>query len=238
MRVLFICRKRLGDILQCFPAARHLRDRGHEVFIESDVFYHDIFACVDYAKPVAPFHRRGMTYDKVFTMAIDPSGGGTHRRFMDYRASGKTWRQFVYGEHQEFRKAVDDPIVFTKIDWCSQRDYKFPTNVETVVLAPHGYSQIVRYPIPKLEAFCAVRWPGLPLFILTDSMRGHTRTLHAKRLRDLPALITWPEHFAAINSAPAIIAAAVRQHYVHFPQTGCAAVDDTAVNGVSEIALP
>ena len=236
MRFLLVYHRRLGDIIQLLPACRHLAQQGHEVWFECDVVYHDIFACVDYVRPVAPGAPRN-GYDRVLELAIHPSSGGTRERYDAYRASGLRWADFVY-DIPEIRGSYGPPC-FTHLAHCTPAAYGLPGDGDYVLLAPTGYSQQVVYNPAKLATWCNKRWPGKRIFVLMDKPNAQFPPfVRARRLRDLPAIVSWAKHFASINTSTAIIAAGVRQSYVHFPQTGAAVQDDTAFPRVSEVVVP
>lgn len=236
MRYLLVYPRRLGDILRLLPACHHLAKQGHEVAFECDAAYHDIFACVDYVHPVAPEGARA-GYDRVLDLAIHPALGGTAQRYAAYRASGRSWSDFVY-DHPDIQGSYGRPV-FTNIGHCQPADYGLPAHGDYVLLAPTASASYTRYDPAKLGAWCHARWPNRPIHVLLDRAdKRFPPFVHARRLRDLPAIISWSRQFASINSAAAVIAAAVRPHYVHFPEVGLAAQDDTALAGIAEVVQP
>lgn len=236
MRYLLAYHRRLGDIVQLLPACLHLSRQGHAVFLECDPLYHDIFECVDYVRPVAPGEPRD-GYDRVLELAIHPDGGGTAARFQQFRASGRRWADFVY-DVPDIRGSYARPV-FTDIGHCRPCDYGLPDDGDYLLIAPIGYSQQIVYDPADLVAWCAQRWPGKRIFgLVDDQTAAFPPFVCARRLRDLPAIVSWPRYFASINTSTALIAAGVRQQYVHFPQTGRAAQDDTAFPEVSEVVVP
>ncbi len=236
MRYLLVYHRRLGDIILLLPACRHLFLQGHEVFFECDPVYHDIFACVDYVSPVPPgVSRRG--YDRVLELAIHPSSGGTAERYAEFRSSGRNWADFVY-DVPEIRGSYAPPV-FTNIAHCKPSDYNLPPNGNYVLLAPTGYSQQLKYDPSLLVAWCGRRWPGKTIYVLIDRLDAKFPPfVRARRLRDLPAIISWSRQFATINTATTVIAAAVRRRYVHFPQIGGAIQDDITFAGITEVVVP
>lgn len=230
MTITLKCWCRLGDILLCFSAAKQLHDEGNEVLIECKTEYHDIFACVDYVKPVAMYMGRGTN----IVMGVHPNSGGTLKRYLDYRKSGQKWQDWVYAQSPVLHNCPRGAPLFTRLGHVKPSFYSLPK--QFTLAAPYGYSQIVKYRPESVMAAIGERHPGIPLKTLSDAHSSSHFQITARRLSHLPDIINWATGFASINSAPAIIAAGLGRSYLHFPQTGEAAQDDTlylAKNGVS-----
>lgn len=218
----FRCWQRLGDILLCFPAAKYLRDQGHDVYIECLSKYDSIFSCVDYVRPLPP----GVIKGESLVMGIHPTSGGTLGRYMAFRNSGTKWQDFVYAQHEILAQCPKGPPLFTKLGLVERNLYALPASY--VLVAPYGYSQVTKYRSDELIDAMKKRHPGKKLMILTDAPTRSPIHITAFRLSHLPDIINWAEDFAAINSAPAIIAAGLGKPYLHFPQTNNNGQDDTA----------
>ena len=91
MRTIIRYHERLGDVLRILPLAKHLSERGEEVFIECKDQYADILKCETYCK-----HWKIRTEydesDKIIDRQIWPT------RYEEWRKSGKWWEDFVFGE--------------------------------------------------------------------------------------------------------------------------------------------
>lgn len=234
MRVLLRYKQRLGDIIQLFPAAQALRDKGHEPWIECDSKYHDIFHAVSYVRPLTYAERR-LKFDRILSLGIHPTSGGSLERYTAYRESGKKWSEFVYND--PLIRGTYGLIDFDKTGYCEPKDYGLPDDpLAYGIIAPHGYSQVTKYDPAALISYAMEHWAPARTLILSE--KHGAGAVSARRLRDLPDIISWPKHFAAINSAPALIRQAMRKPYVHFPQTGIAAQDDTAFPGLSQVVIP
>lgn len=201
---LLICKGRLGDVILCLPAAKRLADGGNRVFFFCNPEYREIFSIVPYVQQaVGDLVPDG--FDHVVNVGVHPYLHG------DFRKSGKTWTEFVYGLSNHTRSAVDDPIVFgalPKID-----EYGLPEKF--TLLAPFGYSQSVR---PSMGWWLQTIREKLGhtdnLLVLSDTESRPETTLpivKARKLSHLPAIIKAADRFFTINSAPNIIAGAIRE---------------------------
>lgn len=218
------CWQRLGDILLCLPAAKFLRDQGHGVYIECLPKYHDIFQCVDYARPVEP--GSAMPDETVLTMGVHPFSGGSVSRYLAYRRSGTRWQDFVYSQIYALNGCPHTAPMFNRLGDAMREEYGLPDKF--ILYAPTGYSQIQKHSGVAMAERLMAAHPGLPLYKLSDTADGDPTAITAKHLSHLPQIIAWAEGFATINSAPAIIAAAIGRAYTHYPQTGDLAQDDVA----------
>lgn len=237
MRYLLRYRKRLGDICGALPAAHHLSRQGHEVWMETDPTYADLFHCVDYVRWQNPYLHPEKPFDRVLDLQIhDGKQGGT--RYHQFRASGKPWRDFVY-DHDDIRPAAWNRPVFTRTDWFDPKSYGLPEDGEYALIGATGVSQQQKHEPSKIVAL-ANRLYGdyYPKAMLTPSPVSAPGYVYCRRLRDLPGLIGHAKHCLLINSGPAIVALGVRKTYHHIPQVGAAAQDDSSLPGVSIPVTP
>jgi len=212
--VVLVYHERLGDVLRCLPIARHLAADGVEVLIECLPQYHSLFDAVSYAAPVEPRHNaKGRRID----LQIWPN------RYADFRVSGKSWEDYVYGLLPECA-GMDRRIVFDKLSARSAVDYVI-MGPQTAIVSPFGYSQTVQYS-PALVCQYAFAQFKAPMRILADPQqveacvwRGWSESLFitAKNIPELIRILRDAREVMTINSAPAIICDAVRERYYHIP---------------------
>jgi hypothetical protein len=222
-RVLVICRQRLGDIVACLPAARHLASTGAEVDFCSFPQYHSIFEVVSYCRPVGlEALARQKDYERVYDLEI------TRRGYDAYRASGIKWRDYVYGKYAEIAPARDEAPVFDRMPGVIE--YQLP---ERYALAcPVGISQVTRVDQNWFEQQCHSLSQD-PWYVLSDKS-GTSRwgiPLHARSLDHLPGLIANASTFVTINSAPNIIASGVRRAWHQVYEPGFGGQDNYAAPG-------
>lgn len=212
--VVLVYHERLGDVLRCLPIARHLAGQGVEVLIECLPQYHSLFDVVSYAAPIAP-GRAGKA--KRIDLQIWPE------RYADFRASGKSWADYVYGLVPECA-GMDRRIVFDRLDPRPAMDDAIMGPL-TAIVSPFGYSQTVQYNPALVSQFAFAKFKA-PMRILADQRqaesyiwRGWSESLFITA-RDIPELIRIlrdAREVITINSAPAIICDAVRDRYYHIP---------------------
>ena len=215
MKICLVYHERLGDIIRVLPIARHLAGQGHHVCVECLERYRGIFDAVTYAWPSAPNARAEHQFDRVIDLQIWP------RRYGAFRASGKSWGDFVFGIEPEFAN-LDQRPVFDAIDKTDGlEEYGFPRAV--CLFAPFGYSQGRRHSFSALVKACRLV-AKRPLVVLADSRQASDLIasgmpsnwiLEARSPGHLPRLIRDAEEMFAINSAPCIIAGAVRSSFWH-----------------------
>jgi hypothetical protein len=202
--------QRLGDIIRCLPIARHLAAQGNEVAIECLPQYHSLFDAVSYVRPLLPGHREK---GERIALEIWPD------RYADYRASRQTWEDFVYGMDPRFDD-MDRQIVFDRLNpepiWG-----QYGMNKSTALVSPFGYSQAVRV-MPALICQHAFEHYKAPLRVVADPMQaeqciasGWSENLFvtAYNIPDLIRILRDAREVMTVNSAPAIICAAVRQSF-------------------------
>jgi len=100
-RVLVVCRQRLGDIVNCLPAAQFLAEAGHEVDFCSFPQYHSIFRAVSYCRPAGPEAlRRTKDYARVYDLEIRRS------EYDAFRAAKTKIRHYMYGKYADLWPAL------------------------------------------------------------------------------------------------------------------------------------
>ena len=223
MRYLIKYRRRLGDIVACLPAAKHLRDEGHDVWFETDPQFADIFHCVDYVRWANPYLDNG-GFDRILDLQIHRGGDGG-RRYQEFRSSGRHWIEFVY-DNPDISAAAWRRPCFTKIDWFDPKRYRLPATGDYAIVGSTGVSQQQRHDPRAVATLASKLYPGAPIVQLSAGPTVDAGFVFCRRLRDLPGLIAHARHCLLINSGPNIIAAAVRDSHHLIPQTGPAAQDN------------
>lgn len=207
---------RLGDVVRCLALAQHLARQGAFVYVECMPIYHGIFAHVTYARPVVPGHE--IRADRVFDLQIWPA------RYDAFRASGLPWWEFVTGLYPEFR-GLPMRIEFDALptERIAAR-YGLPDNY--ALLCPFGYSQMHPVPIGEFMRLRRRLWSDCADVVLADPAQRDQllaqgwppAALLTAELSDLPAIIRDARHLLTINSAPDIIASAVRTSWHKIPE--------------------
>jgi hypothetical protein len=202
--------QRLGDIIRCLPIARHLAAQGNEVAIECLPQYHSLFHAVSYVRPLLPGHR---VNGERIALEIWPD------RYADYRASRKTWEDYVYGLDPRFA-GMDRQIVFDRLDpepiWGL-----YGMTKSTALVSPFGYSQVIKV-APALICQHAFEQYKAPLRVVADPYQaeaciasGWSESLFvvAQSTSDLIRILRDAREVMTVNSAPAVICSAVRQSF-------------------------
>jgi SAM-dependent methyltransferase len=199
------------------PGALHLARKGHDVWIECPEAYHPIFEWVSYVRPWSP---GCPAPDRVFdTTALDMAKCDTP--IIDY-------------VNVAFPKIADAPrgrtVLFDRRP--AVPDYSLPERY--AIVSPYGYSQFGNPPLEwmlrRLKGLCV----GTPqIFCLSDRPRPEcpVPVLTARTVAHLPHLIAGAEEILTTNSAPNIIAAAVRRSHL-------AVWDEDPVGGRTNYAVP
>ena len=186
--------QRLGDVLRCLPAAKHLADQGHEVFFDCFEQYHGVFDLVSYVKA-------GSKGD-VLDLEIWPN------RYNDFIKSRKNWHDFVYS-NPEIKEADKTNIVLDKLDDKPAEGLPETYNL----VAPFGISQtFYRNPLTLIQD--AVKELGKEsVFVLCppDIKIQGLNTYTAQSVEQMVKAIRGADQFWAVNSSPIIIASAVRR---------------------------
>ncbi|MEO6567238.1 MAG: hypothetical protein ABIO94_00635 [Opitutaceae bacterium] len=235
MRYLLIFHRRLGDIVASLAAAKHLADQGHDVTMETEPAYADIFHCVDYCRWKAPAEPG--SFDVSIPMQIFTPETGDISRYERFRASGKHWFDFAF-DHPAIAPARWRRPVFTRTDWFRPSDYPIPPDGNYALVCTAGISQQQAYPKEWVLELARKLYGDVPILQLAPNAEDAPGFVHVKRLRDFPGLIAHARYFLSINSGPAWIAAGVRKTYHHIPQVGRAAQDNSSFPGVSIDVLP
>lgn len=215
MKYILSYEERLGDILKCLPACKFLAAQGHEVLFHCSPQYWSIFDLVSYCRPV--WDETGA--DRTLDLQVNPD------RWHDFRKSRLKWNQFVYGLYEEIAPAVNDPVVFDKT--VEPGDYGLPESY--VLLSPFGYSQARR---PSLEWMIEVAkkicGADSNIYALADKPVPECPipVITVTNLSHLAPLIAWADDFFTINSAPSVVASAVRERYFHVYQPDYSGQDD------------
>ena len=217
MKICLVYHMRLGDIIRILPIARCLASQGHSVYVECLEPYWGLFSCVSYARPARPEDRDVMKYGRVIDLQIWP------RRYDDYRRSGKPWSEFVFGLFPEFAGLDRRPVFDLIGEQPMLAEYGLREPV--CLFAPMGYSQGRQYPMGALLDACRERTQHRIVFLVDALQLGHFRDLGvpdrdmvcARSPAHLPRLIRDAADVFTVNSAPCIIAGAVRQHFWHVP---------------------
>jgi len=203
--------QRLGDVLQCLPAARHLAQQD-EVQIECLPQYAGAMDLVSYATWVAPGQGTGERIE----LEIWPN------RYNAFRQSGLSWMDFVY-QHPAIAEA-DRKIVLDRVPDGPPPGLPDEYNL----LAPHGISQGWHYPLNKIMQK-AEEWMG-SYFLMHAPGHSYYSVPHwsAGSIVEMAQAIKHASLFMGINSAPIVMASALRYFTFFLPQKGQWAQDNVA----------
>jgi len=212
-RALVICRQRLGDIVACFPAAKHLADSGHEVEFCCFPQYHSIFLALTYCRPIGiEALERKDDYTQVYDLEIPRS------EYDAFRATKRKIRHYMYGKYEALWPLRDERPCFDRMPDVSK--YHLPARY--ALACPTGISQTPKVNVEWFRQQCLPLTQD-PWYVLTDRLDGQAAwgtPLYARSLHHLPALIAGAATFATINSAPNIIAAGVRTSWYQVYEAG------------------
>lgn len=213
MKTLIIYRERLGDVVRCLPIARHFAAQGHEVFFRCKQQYEGIFDAVTYAWR----ETHAQEYAQTFDLQIWP------RRFDHFRHSGQCWMDYVYSLYPAIWD-VDRTIVFDALDLTPDPHERYALPQGYKLAALFGYSQTRQINFLHLLK-AASKALGDDFYFLADPLFArwlmeHTncprrRIVIAESVGHLPRLIRDAAELFTINSAPTVIASAVRQSWFH-----------------------
>lgn len=213
MRTLIIYEERLGDIVRCLPIARHFAAQGHEVFFRCKQQYEGIFDAVTYAWR----ETHAQEYAQTFDLQIWP------RWYDHFRHSRQTWMDYVYGRYPELRD-IDRQIVFDAVDSAPDPHERYGLPKGYKLAALFGYSQVRHINFLQLmNAAHAALGPEFhfladPLFagwLMEHTNCPRQRIVIAESVGHLPRIIRDATDLFTINSAPTVIASAVRQSWHH-----------------------
>lgn len=200
--------QRLGDVIRCLPACKYLAEQGHEVFFDCFPQYHGVFELVSYVRPTAELRLDA----EVLDLEIWPN------RYIEYRTSGKTWTDFVYG-HPLIEKADKTNIVFDKLG--DEPAEGLPESYNLV--APFGISQ--GHKRNPLEVIVEARKKlGEKNFFVLCPPETTIKGLNcytANSVEQMAKAIRGASEFWCIDSSPMAIARAVRKEkkVVYYRQT-------------------
>jgi hypothetical protein len=187
--------QRLGDIINCFPAARHFTNQGEEVFIECLPQYAGALNLISYAKWVAPGEGEG----EILDFQIWPE------RYNEYRNSGQSYVDFMYSHPALV--GVDQKIILDCVPDGPPPGLPDQYNL----LAPLGISQGWNYPtldiLNKAEELM-----GDYVIMCESKYYFHKRHWTAQSIVEMAQAIKHADKFMTINSATAILASALRQN--------------------------
>lgn len=201
--------QRLGDIVRMLPLALHYAELGEEVQILCNDQYHEIFQHVPYCKPVSAQTQgdwEGITHNPEIWPA----------RFSEYRASGMPWLQFVYNLYP----AVDvSPLFCTLTD---KRLFQPTEAARKTFLDSYGTNYKIAFPTQWSEQsdpnVVLSKCPFAPDLIAVppEIIAPNDPRVVTFRQADLPFWIEYAQEIYTCNSAPSIIAGAVRKKpYYH-----------------------
>ena len=182
--------QRLGDVLRCLPACKYLADQGHEVVLDCYDQYHGVFDLVTYVRPG--------TADDIIDLEIWPN------RYNAFRDSKLSWMDFVY-QHPAIAGA-DRKIVLDLLPDGPPPGLPDQYNL----LAPMGISQSWNYPTLDILQK-ATELMGDYIIMCEKKYYFHNRHWTAASVVEMAQAIKHASTFMAINSAPAILASALRQ---------------------------
>jgi len=191
-------RQRLGDIIRCLPACKHLADQGHTVHFDCLNQYWGVFEMVSYTKPTDQIWVDAETID----LEVWPN------KYVDYRKSKKTWTDFVYSDPR-IKDADKTNIVLDKLG--QERADGLPDKYH--LIAPFGISQgYPRNPIQIIqEAAKELGRENIVILCPPEFQIQGLKTYTAPSVEQMAKAIRDAEEFWAINSAPVCIASAVRK---------------------------
>lgn len=203
MKILIVYHLRLGDVARCLPIARHFAGLGDEVTIECLPEYHGLFELVSYCRAASPGVDRA-EFDRILDLQIWPN------RYEDFRASGLKWADFVHGLFPE-GASIDRQIVLDVAPKCEVP----PWLASTTLCFPTGFSQVNPEPVGNVLSLAHVIAAGRPVVVVGKSDHGMAE------LKSIPQMCAWiagARDVVTINSAPSILASALRKAYFHIPE--------------------
>jgi len=186
--------QRLGDIINCFPAARHFASQGEEVFIECLPQYASALDLISYAKWTEPGSGEG----EILDFQIWP------HRYNEYRNSGKSYVDFMY-DHPALN-GVDRQIILDRVPSGPPPGMPDQYNL----LAPLGISQGWKYPTLDI-LHKASEMLGDFIILCEKDYYFYQRHWTAPNVVELAQAVNHADKFMCINSAPAVLASALRK---------------------------
>lgn len=186
--------QRLGDILRCLPAAKLLAEQGHEVFFDCQAQYQGVFEMTSYVKA-------GHSQGEILDLEIWPD------KYEAFIKSKKPWHDFVYS-HPEIKGAKRTEIV---LDLLDERPAEgLPEKYH--LIAPFGISQSHKYnPLEIIQmAAKELGKDNITVLCPPEVRIEGLKTYTAPTIEQLAKAVRGADEFWAINSAPIILASAVR----------------------------
>ncbi|NBV29827.1 hypothetical protein EBS02_12595 [bacterium] len=190
--------QRLGDIVRCLPACEYLQKQGNKVFFDCFPQYHGVFEMVSYVKPL----KNPIENSEIIDLEIWPN------RYAQYRASGKTWTQFIY-DHASIKKANPIEINFDLLD--EKKADGLPDEYNLV--APFGISQGHKRNPLDIIVEARKKLGGKNFFVLCPEgiKINNIDCYTACSVSEMARAIRDANEFWCINSAPMAIAQGVRK---------------------------
>jgi len=216
MRTLIIYDQRLGDIIRCLPIARHFAAQGHEVFFRCKQQYEGIFDAVAYAWRETSA-KRTQEYAQTFDLQIWP------HRYDEFRHSGQTWMDYVYSLYPAIW-SIDRSIVFDALDLTPDPHERYALPQGYKLAALFGYSQTRQLNFLHLlkaasnalgDEFYFLADPLFARWLMEHTNCPRRRIVIAESVGHLPRIIRDAADLFTINSAPTVIASAVRTRWHH-----------------------
>ena len=196
-RLLIINHFRLGDIVHTLPIAYHYHLLGWAVDYECEEKYHSLFSLVDYARPVRADNRRS-DYDDAVNLQVWPT------QYEEWLKTGMKLFDFVYRRFD----GVDRTI---RLAAAPHIDVPESVSASTLVF-PSGHSSTTKHHPKLVIATAECQWPNDPIIVLGEAEHGLTA------VSSIPHLVEYirrAKNVLTVNSAPTIIASAVRDSYHH-----------------------
>jgi len=152
---------------------------------------------VDYATPTLAESRRS-NYNEAVNLQVWPN------RFDEWQQSGCQLFDFVYGRFNDVDRTI-------RLAPAPHIDVPESVSASTLVF-PAGHSTTTRYQPELVIATAKCRWPDDPIIVLGEAAHGLTP------VPSIPHLVEYirrAKNVLTINTAPTIIASAVRDSYHH-----------------------
>lgn len=197
--------ERLGDVLRMLPAAKYLHEQGQgPVFVKCFEQYKTALDCVSYASWTDREQGEGID------LQIWP------HRYDAFRASGRSWMDFVYADPRI--AGADRTIVLDALADGPPEGLPERYNL----LCSQGISQGYRYEQHRVMQ-AAHHYLGSFLYVhMPCNCKFGVPSWSARDVPELARAIRHADKMLCINSAPAILASAVRRGRETFflPQKG------------------
>jgi len=191
-------RERLGDVLRCLPACKYLADQGHEVFFDCFPSYNGVFEMVSYVRPAVELR----IDSEIIDLEVWPN------RYFEYKKSKKPWHDFVYSD-PKIKGADKTDIILDKLG--SEPPAGLPNDYH--LIAPFGISQEYKYNFLTIIQD-AIKELGKEKTIILCPPEVRIEgllTYTANSIEQMAKAVRDADQFWAINSAPIILASAVRR---------------------------